>query len=216
MIKTQFSDSMQGKTEQFAKRQHIATDSSPRKHCSEHNKQNAQQRNGKGGWRCTQQKRYAAEDYAEGRDKHKQRQRRHRHVDGERGQAKVSIAQRSDESSRNQVDNILEMPLLPTLALRLAAGLRHREMTVDPRLTDEKRWIARRCESNPQSTIFRQPAVSEVAVLEQTERESHPGSEELSWQPNNFKPSGLIQFLMRQAKRFTPLPDGAFSGASMR
>ena len=183
MIKTQFSDSMQGKTEQFAKRQHVATDSSPRKRCSEHNKQNAQRRNGKGGWRCTQHKRHTAEDRAEGRDEHKQRQWRHRHVDGERSQAKVSIAQRSGESPRNQVDNILEMPLLPTLALRLAASLRHREMTVDPRLTDEQRRIARRGERNPQSTIFRQPAVSQVAAHEQTERESHPGAEKLSWQP---------------------------------
>ena len=168
---------MQGKTEQFAKRQHVATNSSPRKRCSEHNKQNAQRRNGKGGWRCTQHKSYTAEDHAEGRDKHKQRQRRHRHVDGERSQAKVSIAQRSGESPRNQVDNILEMPLLPTLALRLAASLRHREMTVDPRLTHEQRWIARRGEGYPQSAIFRQPAVSQVAAHEQTERECHPRAE---------------------------------------
>src|SRR4030081_713181 len=139
MIKDQFSDSVQGKTEQFAKRQHVATDSRPRKHCSEHKKQSAQRWNGKGGWRRTQHKCYAAEHLAESRDKHKQRQRRHRHVDGERSQAKVSTAQRFGESPRNQIDNIVEMPLLPTLTLLLAASLRHREMTVAPRLTHEKR-----------------------------------------------------------------------------
>ncbi len=89
--------------------------------------------------------------------------------------------QRSNESPRNQVDNILEMPLLPALALRLAANLRRREMTAHPRLTHEKRWIARRGEGNAESTIFRQPAISQVTVHEQTERESHPGTEELSW-----------------------------------
>src|SRR6266581_4628150 len=171
MIRAQFLDSVQGKTEQFAKGQHVATDSCPRKRCSEHKKQSAQRRNGKGGWRRTQRKCYAAEDLAEGRDKHKQRQRRHRHVDGERSQAKVSIAQRFGERPRNQVDNIVEMPLLPTLTLLLAASLRHREMTVDPRLSHEKRWIACRGEGNPQSTIFRQPAVSQVAAREQTQRE---------------------------------------------
>src|ERR1700739_1405044 len=181
MIKHQFPDSVQGKTEQFAKGQHVATDSRPRKRCSERKKHSAQRWNGKGGWRRPQHKCDAAEDLAEGRDKYKQRQRGHRHVDGERGQAKVSIAQRFGESSRNQVDNIVEMPLLPTLTLQLAASLRHREITVDPRLTHEKRCMARRGEGNPQSTIFRQPAVSQVAVQEQTEWEGHPGAEELSW-----------------------------------
>ena len=124
--------------------------------------------------------RHTAKDSAQKRDEHKQRQWRHRHVDGERCQPKVSIAQRFGESSRNEIDNIFEMPLFPTLALRLAAGLRHREMTVDPRLTDKKRWMAGRCESNSQSTIFRQPTVAEVSVREQTERERHPGAEKLS------------------------------------
>ena len=36
-------------------------------------------------------------------------------------------------------------------------------------------------EGYPQSSVFRQPAVSQVAVQEQTEREGHPGAEELSW-----------------------------------
>ena len=76
--------------------------------------------------------------------------------------AKPRFLSRSDlsESPRNQVDNIVEMPLLPTLTLLLAAGLRQREITVDPRLTYEKRRIARRGERNPQSSIFGQPAVS--------------------------------------------------------
>ena len=105
---------------------------------------------------------------------------------------------RSDlsESPRDQVSNIFEMPLLPTLALRLAAGLRHREMTVDPRLTDEKRWIAGRGEGYPQSAIFRQPAVSEVAAHQQTERKCHPCADELSWQPKQL-----------QAKRPDPVFD---------
>ena len=110
--------------EQFAKWQHVATDNCPRKHRSEHEKQSAQRWNGKGGRRRTQHKCYAAEDLAKGRDKHKQRQRRHRHIDGERSQAKVSIAQRFGERYRNQVDNIVEMALLPTLALLLAASSR--------------------------------------------------------------------------------------------
>src|SRR5262249_37914746 len=156
MIKDQFLNSVQGKTEQFAKRQRVTTDSGPRKHCSEHKKQSTQRRNGKGGWRRTQHKCYGTDDFAEGRDKHKQRQRRHRHVDGESSQAKISIAQRFDESPRNQIDNVVEMPLLPTLTLLLAANLRYREMTVDPRRTHEKRWVTCRGESNPQSTIFRQ------------------------------------------------------------
>src|SRR5258705_197792 len=110
MIKDQFLDSVQGKTEQFAKRQHVTTDSCPRKRCSERKKQSAQRRNGKGRWLRTQHKCYAAEDPAKGCDKHKQRQRNHRHVDGERSQPKVSIAQRFGERPRNQVDNIVEMP----------------------------------------------------------------------------------------------------------
>jgi hypothetical protein len=40
---------MQWETEQFGNGQHVATNSSPRKRCSEHNKQNAQRGNGKGG-----------------------------------------------------------------------------------------------------------------------------------------------------------------------
>ena len=38
-------------------------------------------------------------------------------------------------------------------------------MTVDPRLTHEQRWTAHRGEGYPQSAIFRQPAVSQVAAL---------------------------------------------------
>src|SRR5438270_1920141 len=113
MIKDQFLDCVQGKTKQFAKRQHVTTGSCPRKHCSKPKKQSAQRRNGEGGWRRTQHKCYTAEDLAEGCDKHEQRQGRHRHIDGERSQTQVSIAQRSSESPRNQVDNIVEMPLLP-------------------------------------------------------------------------------------------------------
>src|SRR5215470_6418239 len=183
MIKDQFLDSVQGKAKQFANRQHITTDSYPRKRCSEYKKQSVQRRNGKGRERRTQHKRYAADDLAEKRDQHKQRQRWHCHVDGERSQAKVSIAQRFNESPRNQVDDIVEMPLLPALTLLLAASLRRREMAVDPRSTHEKGWIACRGESNPDRTIFRQPAVSQVAAQEQTEREGHPGAQELSWQP---------------------------------
>jgi hypothetical protein len=215
-IRADFLDSVLRKAEQFTKVQHVATDSCPSKRCSEHQKESAQRRDGKDGWRRTQHKCYATEYLAEGRDQYKERQRGHRHVDGKRGQTEVSIAQRFGKRPWNQVDNIVEMPLFPTLALLLAASLRQREITVDPRLADEKRWIARRGEGNPQSGIFRQPAVSKVTVQEQTEREGHPGVEELSWYPNSPKPSGLIQFLTRQAKRFTPLLGGAFSGASMR
>src|SRR4051794_12787866 len=108
---------MQGKTEQFAQRQHVATDGSPRQRGSERNKQNAQRRNGKRGWRCTQRTRYTAEERTEGRDEDRQRQGRHGRGGGGRSQRNVSIAQRSGQSPRNQVDNILEMPLLPALAL---------------------------------------------------------------------------------------------------
>src|SRR5262249_37517746 len=150
-----------------------------RKGCSEHKKQSARGRNGKDNCRRTQHKCDAAENLAECRDKHKQRQRRYRHVDGECSQTEVSIAQRLGECAWDQVDNILEMPLLPTLALLLDANLRYWEMAVDPRLTHKKWRIACRGEGEPQGGIFRQPAVSKIAAQQQTKRESHPGAEEL-------------------------------------
>jgi hypothetical protein len=73
MIKTQFSDGMQGKMEQCAKRQHVATNSSPCKHCSDRYQQKAQQRNDQSGCRCTERQSESTKDHAAGRDKHKQR-----------------------------------------------------------------------------------------------------------------------------------------------
>src|SRR5262249_29142386 len=180
-IKAQFLDNVQRKTEQFAKWQHVATDSYPSKQRSEHKKQSAQRRNDKAGRRRTQQKSHAAEELAKRCDKHKQRQRRHRHVDGERSQTKVSIAQRFDQRHWNQIDNIVEMTLLPTLSLLFAASLRYREITVDPRLAREKWRIALRGEGNPQGRLFRQPPASQCATQDEAEAAGHPCTDELSW-----------------------------------
>ena len=64
----------------------------------------------------------------------------------------------------DEVRNVFEMSASQRWRCGSAASLRHREMTVDPRLTNEKRWTACRCKGNSQSTIFRQPAVAEVPV----------------------------------------------------
>jgi hypothetical protein len=108
VIETKFSDRMQGKTEQFTTRQHIATHGSPRKHCSKRNQHYAQRRNGKGGRRCAQQKHHAAKYPAEGCDHHEQRQQRH--AMSIASAARPSLPPRSvSTSAPNQVDDILEM-----------------------------------------------------------------------------------------------------------
>src|ERR1700740_2428786 len=75
------------------------------------------------------------------------------------------------------------MPLLPAQPLLLFGRLRNWKLTEDLRFTRAVGCMARFREGDAKSSVFRQPTVSQVALQEQTEWESHASAEKLSWQP---------------------------------